>query len=55
VWFGAHAVNHLVDIGEAEPEWVGPVDFVVLLAVALVLAYLTVVAARADLDAADRR
>ena len=30
IWFAAHAVNHLVDIGESDPGWVGPVDFVLL-------------------------
>jgi hypothetical protein len=55
VWFAAHTVNHLVDIREADPDWVGPVDFVALLVVSAVLAYLTVVAARADVYAADRR
>src|ERR671911_1545881 len=28
VWFAAHAVNHLVDIGEAEPHWGRPLDLV---------------------------
>ncbi len=55
VWFATHAVNHLVDIGEADPDWVGPVDFIVLLVVSVALAYLTAVAARADVRAADRR
>lgn len=30
LWFAAHAINHLVDISESEPGWVGPVDFVAL-------------------------
>jgi hypothetical protein len=25
-----HSVSHLVDIGEADPEWLGPFDFVAL-------------------------
>lgn len=27
---GLHALNHLVDIGEADPEWIGVADFVAL-------------------------
>jgi hypothetical protein len=23
-----HAINHLVDLGSANPEWLGPVDFI---------------------------
>jgi len=34
--FALHAINHLVDIGEAQPESLGPVNFV-LLAVGAVL------------------
>ena len=22
-----HSVNHLIDIGEADPEWLGPANF----------------------------
>jgi hypothetical protein len=25
-----HALSHLVDIGEADPEWIGPFDFVAI-------------------------
>jgi len=35
-----HAVNHLVDIGESDPGWVGPFNFVAVLALAGVLGYL---------------
>ena len=31
LWYAAHAVNHLVDIGESDPDWVGPFDFGALL------------------------
>jgi len=55
VWYLAHAVNHLVDIGDADPGWVGPFDFVLLLASGLVLAWLAFVAARGDANALDRR
>lgn len=35
--FGLHTVNHLVDIGEAEPESTGVIDFVLLAGATLVL------------------
>ena len=46
--FAFHAVNHLVDIGEADPESVGVVDFVALAIGALTLAWLLVRAMRED-------
>ena len=30
LWYAAHAVNHLFDINEAHPDWVGPFDFAAL-------------------------
>jgi hypothetical protein len=54
VWYLAHAVNHLVDIGESDPDWVGPVDFVVILLSGLALLWLALVAARYDVRASDR-
>jgi hypothetical protein len=53
VWYLAHSVNHLVDIGESDPDWAGPVDFVVLLVTGLTLLLLAVLAARAE--ASSRR
>lgn len=39
--FTLHAANHLADISEADPEWLGPADFVALaLVAALTLALL---------------
>jgi hypothetical protein len=35
--FVLHALNHLADIGDADPSWVGPFDFASLLLVAVVL------------------
>lgn len=55
VWYLAHSVNHLVDIGESDPGWVGPADFVVILLTGVALLGLALLAARADVDAADRR
>ena len=36
--FAFHSVNHLVDIGEASPHWIGVVDFALLAATAVMLA-----------------
>ena len=44
--FTFHAVNHLVDIGDADPESVGVVDFVTLAIGALTLVWLFVRAVR---------
>jgi hypothetical protein len=41
-----HSVNHLVDIGDADPESVGVIDFVTLAAGALVLGWLLARASR---------
>ena len=38
--FGLHAINHVVDAGEADPSWVGVFDAVVAGAPAVVLAWL---------------
>ena len=53
VWFLAHAVNHVFDIGESDPDWVGPVDFVLILLAGLVLLWLALLAARADAERAS--
>ena len=54
VWYLAHAINHLFDIGESDPDWVGPVDFVSLLVTGLLLAGLAVRVAREDAAGAAR-
>jgi hypothetical protein len=41
-----HAINHLVDIGDADPSWAGPFDFVALAALTFALAWLLARAAR---------
>ena len=41
-----HAVNHLADIGEAEPERYGPIDFAALTLTVPVLVWLLVRASR---------
>lgn len=42
--YGIHSLNHLVDIGDAEPSWVGPLNAVTLVATAALFSYLFVVA-----------
>ena len=46
-----HSINHLVDIGEAEPERLGPTNFVLLALGAALLGWMFVAATRAE----DRR
>jgi hypothetical protein len=38
VQYVLHAINHLIDIGEADPSWLGPADFVSLTLTAVLLA-----------------
>jgi hypothetical protein len=38
--YAFHAVNHLFDIGEADPEFVGPLDFALIGSTALVLGWM---------------
>lgn len=38
--FLLHTINHLVDIDEADPSWLGPADFASLLGATTVLAWL---------------
>ena len=35
-----HAVNHLIDIGDADPSWLGPFNLVSLVLVTLLLAWM---------------
>jgi hypothetical protein len=38
--YAFHAVNHLFDIGDADPEWVGTLDFVLIGLTAVVLGWM---------------
>jgi hypothetical protein len=38
--YALHSVNHLIDVGEAEPEWLGPSNLVSLVLTALLLAWM---------------
>ena len=44
--FVLHAVNHLADIGEADPKWNGPATFAAVAASAALLGWMLRVAAR---------
>lgn len=41
-----HSINHLIDIGNADPAWLGPFDFVSLLATTVLLAWMLSIAYR---------
>ena len=46
--YGLHALNHLLDIGDSDPGWLGPADFVLLTGLTAVLAYFLHLAAGAE-------
>jgi hypothetical protein len=49
--FALHALNHLLDVGNADPGWIGPLDLVALALGALALGGLYRAAARDDAPA----
>jgi len=40
VQYAFHSLNHLIDIGEADPSWLGPANFASLLLTALLLGWM---------------
>ena len=40
VQYALHALNHLIDVGESDPGWVGPADFVALALGTILLAWM---------------
>ena len=40
VQYALHSVNHLIDIGDAEPSWLGPANFVSLVLTTVLLAWM---------------
>lgn len=38
--YALHSVNHLIDVGEADPSWLGPGNFVSLVLATLLLAWM---------------
>jgi len=46
IQYALHTINHLVDVGEADPGWLGPFDFASLLLTTALLAWMLSVARR---------
>jgi hypothetical protein len=40
VQYALHSLNHLIDIGESDPAWIGPADFVLLTLGAVLVAWM---------------
>jgi hypothetical protein len=40
VQYALHSLNHLIDVGEADPEWLGPADLVSLVLVTILLGWM---------------
>jgi hypothetical protein len=40
VQYALHSLNHLIDVSEAEPEWLGPANLVALVLTALLLGWM---------------
>jgi hypothetical protein len=51
VQYALHSVNHLIDIGDADPEWLGPGNFVSLVLTTALLGWLLSLAARSHTEA----
>jgi hypothetical protein len=52
VQYGLHSLNHLLDIGDSDPGWLGPVDLVLLAGLTAVLGYFLHLAAAAERETA---
>jgi hypothetical protein len=53
--YALHAINHLFDIGDADPGWLGPFNFFAITALMIVLGYLLAAAARLERQGVGRR
>lgn len=40
IQYALHSLNHLIDVGEADPSWLGPANFVSLLLTTVLLAWM---------------
>jgi UPF0716 family protein affecting phage T7 exclusion len=40
IQYALHSLNHLIDVGEADPEWLGPADLVSLVLVTVLLGWM---------------
>ena len=50
IQYALHSVNHLIDVGEADPGWLGPANLVLLLLATLLLGWML----RAEAEAPAR-
>lgn len=50
LWNGAHAVSHIIDIGRATPRFVGPLEAVLLVVLAIAFGALAQRSSKEDLD-----
>jgi UPF0716 family protein affecting phage T7 exclusion len=50
IQYALHSLNHLIDVGEADPGWLGPANFASLLLATLLLGWML----RAEAGAATR-
>jgi hypothetical protein len=48
--YALHSINHLIDVGEADPGWLGPANFVAILLATLLLGWML----RTEAEAAAR-
>lgn len=46
IQYAFHSLNHLLDVGEADPEWLGPANLVSLAATTLLLIWMLAVVLR---------
>jgi hypothetical protein len=46
--YALHSLNHLIDVGEADPEWLGPANLVSLVLTTAILAWALSVSSRAQ-------
>jgi hypothetical protein len=40
IQYALHSFNHLIDIGESDPDWIGPADFASLTLTTVLLAWI---------------
>jgi hypothetical protein len=40
IQYALHSLNHLIDVGEADPEWLGPADLAALVLTTILLAWM---------------
>jgi hypothetical protein len=40
VQYALHSLNHLIDIGESDPSWIGPADFALITLTAVLVAWM---------------